>query len=115
MTKLDVNTFDQLRIGLATADSIRSWSNGEVKKPETINYRTLRPEKDGRSSVLPRTGSATAESTSEFDLKELSASVVVLKSRVQKFVVSEWVTSSSLQRSFIFGTCVERVRGSPIS
>jgi len=44
---LDVNDFDQLRIGLATADSIRGWSNGEVKKPETINYRTLRPEKDG--------------------------------------------------------------------
>src|SRR4051794_7181823 len=44
---LDVNTFDQLRIGLATADSIRTWSNGEVKKPETINYRTLKPEKDG--------------------------------------------------------------------
>ena len=44
---LDVNNFDQLRIGLATADSIRTWSNGEVKKPETINYRTLRPEKDG--------------------------------------------------------------------
>ena len=40
---LDVNNFDQLRIGLATAESIRSWSNGEVKKPETINYRTLRP------------------------------------------------------------------------
>ena len=44
---LDVNTFDQLRIGVATGDSIRAWSNGEVKKPETINYRTLRPEKDG--------------------------------------------------------------------
>jgi len=44
---LDVNTFDQLRIALATADSIRTWSNGEVKKPETINYRTLKPEKDG--------------------------------------------------------------------
>ncbi|HMC40989.1 MAG TPA: DNA-directed RNA polymerase subunit beta' [Acidimicrobiales bacterium] len=44
---LDVNNFEQLRIGLATADSIRTWSNGEVKKPETINYRTLRPEKDG--------------------------------------------------------------------
>src|SRR3954449_182846 len=44
---LDVNTFDQLRIGLATADSIRTWSHGEVKKPETINYRTLKPEKDG--------------------------------------------------------------------
>src|SRR5687767_6772460 len=44
---LDVNNFDQLRIGLATADAIRTWSNGEVKKPETINYRTLKPEKDG--------------------------------------------------------------------
>ncbi len=44
---LDVNTFSNIRIGLATADSIRMWSNGEVKKPETINYRTLKPEKDG--------------------------------------------------------------------
>jgi DNA-directed RNA polymerase subunit beta' len=44
---LDVNMFDQLKIGLATADQIRNWSHGEVKKPETINYRTLRPEKDG--------------------------------------------------------------------
>jgi DNA-directed RNA polymerase subunit beta' len=44
---LDVNYFDELRIGLATADQIRAWSNGEVKKPETINYRTLKPEKDG--------------------------------------------------------------------
>ncbi len=44
---LDVNDFDQLRIGLATADDIRNWSHGEVRKPETINYRTLRPEKDG--------------------------------------------------------------------
>jgi DNA-directed RNA polymerase subunit beta' len=44
---LDVNDFDQLRIGLATAEAIRTWSHGEVKKPETINYRTLRPEKDG--------------------------------------------------------------------
>jgi DNA-directed RNA polymerase subunit beta' len=44
---LDVNFFDELRIGLATADDIRAWSHGEVKKPETINYRTLKPEKDG--------------------------------------------------------------------
>lgn len=44
---LDVNFFDELRIGLATADDIRQWSYGEVKKPETINYRTLKPEKDG--------------------------------------------------------------------
>jgi len=44
---LDVNFFDELRIGLATAENIRAWSHGEVKKPETINYRTLKPEKDG--------------------------------------------------------------------
>ncbi|WP_221583714.1 DNA-directed RNA polymerase subunit beta' [Microbacterium sp. G2-8] len=44
---LDATSFDELRIGLATADDIRRWSYGEVKKPETINYRTLKPEKDG--------------------------------------------------------------------
>ncbi|CAB5055808.1 unannotated protein [freshwater metagenome] len=44
---LDVNFFDQLKIGLASANNIREWSFGEVKKPETINYRTLKPEKDG--------------------------------------------------------------------
>src|ERR1700760_2639522 len=44
---LDVNFFDDLRIGLATAEDIRQWSHGEVKKPETINYRTLKLEKDG--------------------------------------------------------------------
>ncbi len=44
---LDVNFYDELRIGLAKADEIREWSHGEVKKPETINYRTLKPERDG--------------------------------------------------------------------
>ncbi|MEE9965741.1 MAG: DNA-directed RNA polymerase subunit beta' [Propionicimonas sp.] len=44
---LDVNFYDELRIGLATAEQIRDWSHGEVKKPETINYRTLKPERDG--------------------------------------------------------------------
>ncbi len=47
MSPVDVNQFNELSIGLATAQNIRSWSSGEVKKPETINYRTLRPEKDG--------------------------------------------------------------------
>ena len=42
-----MNFFDEIRIGLATVDDIRTWSHGEVKKPETINYRTLKPEKDG--------------------------------------------------------------------
>ena len=44
---LDVNLFDSMRIGIASPDKIRQWSHGEVKKPETINYRTLKPERDG--------------------------------------------------------------------
>ncbi|MEH6937633.1 DNA-directed RNA polymerase subunit beta' [Bacillus sp. JJ664] len=44
---IDVNNFEYMKIGLASPDKIRSWSYGEIKKPETINYRTLKPEKDG--------------------------------------------------------------------
>ncbi|MBS3910116.1 MAG: DNA-directed RNA polymerase subunit beta' [Actinobacteria bacterium] len=44
---LDINNFDALKIGLTSPEQVRAWSNGEVKKPETINYRTLKPEKDG--------------------------------------------------------------------
>ena len=44
---IDVNKFESMQIGLASPDKIRSWSYGEVKKPETINYRTLKPEKQG--------------------------------------------------------------------
>ncbi len=44
---VELNNFDSLQIGLASPDKIREWSRGEVKKPETINYRTLKPEKDG--------------------------------------------------------------------
>lgn len=44
---LDVNNFECMKIGLASPEKIRSWSRGEVKKPETINYRTLKPEKEG--------------------------------------------------------------------
>ena len=62
---IDINNFDAIEIGLASSKQIRGWSSGEVLKPETINYRTLKPEKDGlfceRISVPPRTGSATAE------------------------------------------------------
>lgn len=44
---LDINNFDTIRIGLASPEQIRAWSSGEVKKPETINYRTLKPEREG--------------------------------------------------------------------
>jgi DNA-directed RNA polymerase subunit beta' len=40
-------TFDQIQIGIASPERIRSWSFGEIKKPETINYRTFKPERDG--------------------------------------------------------------------
>ena len=43
----ELNTFDSIKIGLASPEKIRQWSKGEVKKPETINYRTLKPEKEG--------------------------------------------------------------------
>ena len=42
-----VDSFDALKISIASPETIRSWSNGEVKKPETINYRTFKPERDG--------------------------------------------------------------------
>ena len=44
---IDINEFDAIKIGLASPEQIRAWSSGEVTKPETINYRTLKPEKDG--------------------------------------------------------------------
>jgi DNA-directed RNA polymerase subunit beta' len=63
-----VEDFDLIRIGLASPDMIRSWSYGEVKKPETINYRTFKPERDGlfcaKIFFRSRTTSACAASTS---------------------------------------------------
>ena len=63
---LDVNEFDSMRIGLASPDKIREWSYGEVKKPETINYRTLKPE---RRMI----GNAIAASTRGFATRAWSA------------------------------------------
>ena len=68
----------KVRIALASPEKIRSWSYGEVEKPETINYRTLKPERDGfltsASSAPPRTTSAPAASTSASALRARSAS-----------------------------------------
>ena len=64
---IDVNNFEYMKIGLASPDKIRSWSYGEVKKPETINYRTLKPEKDGlfceRIFGPQKTGNVIVENT----------------------------------------------------
>ncbi len=76
-------SFDKIKIGLASPEKIREWSRGEVKKPETINYRTLKPEKDGlfceRISDQVRTGSVTVVNTKRLDIKVLSAISVALK------------------------------------
>lgn len=92
---IDVNKFDSMQIGLASSDKIRSWSYGEVKKPETINYRTLKPEKDGlfdeRILDQQKTGNVLAASTRKSATRALSAIVAALKLLVQKFVVNVWV------------------------
>ena len=79
----DEKSFSAIKIGLASPEKIREWSHGEVKKPETINYRTLKPERDGlfceRIFGLPRTGSASAESTREYATKASSATSAVLR------------------------------------
>lgn len=95
---IDVNKFDSMQIGLASSDKIRSWSYGEVKKPETINYRTLKPEKDGLLmngfSDLQKTGNVPVESTNGFVTKASFATVVALKLHRQRFGVNGWVTSN---------------------
>ena len=75
---LEVNNFNAIRISLASPEQIRDWSKGEVTKPETINYRTLRPEKDGLFDERifgpsRATGSATAASTSASATRASSA------------------------------------------
>jgi hypothetical protein len=91
---IDVNKFESMQIGLASPEKIRSWSYGEVKKPETINYRTLKPEKKGYSMKeflgQPKTGNVPVVNTNGFVIKESSATVVVSKLHVRKFVVNVW-------------------------
>ena len=73
---IDVNNFAYMKISLASPEKIRSWSYGEVKKPETINYRTLKPENDGlfceRIFGPTKTGNVLVESTKELDIKTLN-------------------------------------------
>ncbi len=68
-------TFDAIKIGLASPEKIMEWSRGEVTKPETINYRTLKPEKDGlfceRIFGPARTGNVTVENTKKSVTKVL--------------------------------------------
>ena len=89
-------TFDAIKIGLASPEKILEWSHGEVKKPETINYRTLKPEKDGLKefSDQARTGSATVVNIKKSDIKVLSVTAAALRLQKPASAVSAWVISS---------------------
>ena len=70
---MEFNVFESIKIGIASPDKIREWSHGEVKKPETINYRTLKPERSvSVFSVLKKTGNAIAVNIKEFATKAKS-------------------------------------------
>ena len=79
---VDVNRFKSMQITLASPTKVRSWSYGEVKKPETINYRTLKPEREGlfESSLdLQKTGNVRVGNTNVFVIKVSFVTAVVLK------------------------------------
>ena len=73
----ELNNFESLQIKLASTEKILEWSHGEVTKPETINYRTLKPERDGlfceRIFGPMKDWNATAENIRESDIRESSA------------------------------------------
>ena len=75
--------FDSIKIGLASPEKIHEWSRGEVKKPETINYRTLKPEKDGlfceRIFGPKKTGNVIVVNIKESVTKALSATAAALR------------------------------------
>ena len=75
--------FDKIKIGLASPEKIREWSKCEVTKPETINYRTLKPEKDDcfvkKSLDLAKTGNVIVENIRKSDIKVSFVTDVVLK------------------------------------
>ena len=75
----ELDNFESIQIGLASPDKIREWSKGEVKKPETINYRTLKPEKDGLfcERIFGPTKDVIAENIKKIvqDTKELYVTV----------------------------------------
>ena len=94
----EIQDFDSLMIKLASPEQIRAWSYGEVKKPETINYRTLRPEKDGlfceRIFGTTKDGNATAGSSSPSATRALSATAAVSKSPTSRYGGNGWAISS---------------------
>ena len=71
-------TFEAIRISIASPEKIRSWSSGEIKKPETINYRTFKPERDG---LFCRGSSARRKTTSVFAASTSASSIAASPAR----------------------------------
>ena len=94
----ELNNFDSIQIGIASPEKIREWSYGEVTKPETINYRTTKPEKDGlfceKISVRQRIGSAIAANTSASATRASSATSAASRSLAPRCAANAWGTSS---------------------
>lgn len=106
---LDVNNFESMRIGLASPEQIRTWSYGEVKKPETINYRTLKPERDGlfceRIFGPTKDWECHCGKYKRIRYKMVSSAIsAALKLPAPKFVVTVWVISNWLHLFLISGT-----------
>ena len=102
-----IEEFDSIRIGLASPEMIRSWSYGEVKKPETINYRTFKPERDGLFCAKIF-GPVKDYECLCGKYKRLKHRGVIcekaLKSRWPRSVVSAWVTLNWLRRWLTSGS-----------
>lgn len=100
--------FDAIRIGLASPEKILEWSRGEVKKPETINYRTLKPEKDGlfceRIFGPSKDWECHCGKYKKSVTKALSAIDAELRLQNPMFVESVWDILSWLLRYLISGT-----------
>ena len=91
--------FDAIKIGIASPEMIREWSYGEVKKPETINYRTLKPERDGlfceRIFGPTKDWECHCGKYKKILTRARSATAAASRSRRPRSAASAWATSSS--------------------
>lgn len=103
-----IDYFDYIRISIASPERILQWSHGEVTKPETINYRTLKPERDGlfceRIFGPTKDWECYCGKYKRVRHKGIIANAVVLKLLIQKLDVTEWVTLSLQLLFLIFGS-----------
>ena len=105
---MDVNDFAAIRISLASPEKIREWSRGEVKKPETLNYRTLKPERDGlfceRIFGPTKDWECYCGKYKRIRFKGVVSTSAAWKWPGRKSGANAWATSNWLRRFRIYGT-----------